>query len=166
MFCANVRGCAALYPCRTCALVAFEKSWVRKENLRSPQRSWISSSLPNGLFPVSPCLETERKFTFYCVTEWEVRPQRERASRPTFPETRDLFWLKQHRKWWNNYLREHTHDSKQTAHLTSVVIPRQHRLVQRGWEELLMLFIGFECCVDSVRLQFSVAGIFPLKASL
>lgn len=54
-----------------------------------------------------------------------VGPQRQRAGGPAFPETEDLFWLKQHRMWWRNYLRESTNsDSKHIARAASVVIRR------------------------------------------
>lgn len=67
MLCVNIHVCAALYPCRTCALVALRTAeWGKNASDcgRSPQRSWISSSLPNRLFPVSTCLWTERNSPF------------------------------------------------------------------------------------------------------
>lgn len=90
---------------------SIENGWVGKKCLRLQQVSpevmnFVQSS--ESVVSSKYLLINWKKFSFYCVTESVVRPQRERASRPTFPETGDLFWLKQHRMWWKNYLREYT----------------------------------------------------------
>lgn len=91
---------------------AGSNGWVGKECHRLRQVSpevmnFIQSS--ESVVSSKYLLINWKKFSFYCVTESVVRPQRECASRPTFPETGDLFCLKQHCMWWKNYLRAYTH---------------------------------------------------------
>lgn len=85
---------------------AFENSWVGKECLKLEQ---VSPEVMNLVRLFESVLSSKyllinwKKFSFYCMTQLVVRPQKEAASRPTFPETGDLFWLKRHRMWWKNY---------------------------------------------------------------
>lgn len=174
--CANLHVRAALiYPRRTRALVALEKGWVGKECLRLRQVSpevmnFVQSS--ESLVSSKYLLINWEKFSFYCVMASVVRPQRQRAGGPTFPETGDLFWLKQHRMWWRNYLRESTNsDSKHTARAlpvssSAVSVPALVCELKEIWRSyrfcLLVLKAAWTKGICSIQFQV----FFPLKAFL
>lgn len=113
---------------------AGSNGWERKERLRRWQASpevmnFVQSS--ESVVSSKYLLINRKKFSFYCVTESVVRPQRERASRPTFPETGDFVLIETASHVMEELSeRVHSSDSKQTAHPASVVI---HRLSFQHW---------------------------------
>lgn len=130
----NVSFQDALYQftctCRTLSFrkrapVAFKKGWVGKECLRLRQvfPEVINFIQPSESVASSKYLLINWKKTLLLLHDRVGGQTTEGACQSaTFPETEDLFWLKQPCMWWRNYPRVHSSDSKQTSHPASVVI--------------------------------------------